>query len=284
MGNAMAATVSLGPGVELEQLAGSRDPKLLWHVAMGEGPTIGVAAHAGHEMRPELLAHLAIDESTRIREEDPYTDYWTLACHSQIIARRSRFEADLNRTLDAAVCVQPEDCWNLKVWDKPIRKPALERSLEEHRAFYHLLEDLLRRVEQRYGKFVVYDLHSYNHRREGPRAQPADPVANPDVNVGTGSMDRSRWGPLVDRFIADLHAFDFLDEHLDVRENVNFRGRYLAEFVHRTFPKTGCVLAVEVKKFFMDEWTGVGSPEHINAMLEALRTTIPGVVSELGRL
>lgn len=280
----MAATVSLDSELDLGRLAGAQDPKLLWHVALGNGPTVGVATHAGHEMRPELLTHLAIDEATRIREEDPYTDFWTLACQNQIVARRSRFEVDLNRPLEEAICVQPEDCWNLEVWDQPIGRLAMDRSLDEHRAFYQMLEDVLHRIERRFGKFVVYDIHSYNHRRSGPRGALADAVQNPSVNVGTGTMDRSRWGPLVDQFINDLRGFDFLGGHLDVRENVNFRGRHLAEFVHSKFPESGCVLAIEVKKFFMDEWTGVGFPEHINAMLEALRATTPGMLSALDRI
>jgi hypothetical protein len=31
----------------------------------------------------------------------------------------------------------------------------------------------------------------------------------------------------------------------------------LTRFVHDNFPDTGCAVALEVKKFFMDEWTGV---------------------------
>ena len=50
---------------------------------------------------------------------------------------------------------------------------------------------------------------------------------------------------------------------LDVRENVRFKGRQLAAFVHERFPTTGCALAIEVKKTFMDEWTGVVDEEHL---------------------
>ena len=56
----------------------------------------------------------------------------------------------------------------------------------------------------RFGKFVDFDLHSYNHRRAGPSGPPADPAGNPEVNVGTGTMrDRAAWAPLIDRFIAE---------------------------------------------------------------------------------
>lgn len=262
----------------------AHDPKLLWHYQPGDGPTIGIAIHAGHEMRPELLPYLAIDEATRIREEDPYTDYWTLACDHQIFTRRSRFEVDLNRPPEEAICVQPGDCWNLNVWKKPLSAQLMERSIAEHTAFYAMLERVLSNIVHKHGKVIVYDIHSYNHRRDGPRAAAADADGNPEINLGTGSMNRNYWAPVVDRFISDMRSFDFLGRHLDVRENVNFKGRYLAQFVHEKFPGTGCALAIEVKKFFMDEWTGVSHPEEVNSLRDALSETVAGVTEELGRI
>ena len=262
----------------------SRDPKILWHHHEGTGPTIGLALHAGHEIRAELLPYLAIDEATRIREEDPYTDFWTLACDHQIMTRRSRFEVDLNRPPPEAICVQPADCWNLEVWNERLPDALIERSLAEHAAFYRMLGEVLASLEQRHGKFVVYDIHSYNHRRHGPREEAADPSGNPEINVGTGTMERDFWAPVVDRFIAELRGFDFLGRKLDVRENVKFKGGYLARYVHENFPKSGCVLAIEVKKFFMDEWTGVGFPEEINAVRDAFEATVPCVAEELACL
>lgn len=258
-----------------------REPKILWHLHHGDGPILGVAIHAGHEMRPELLPSLAIDEFSRVREEDPYTDYWTRACDSQITARRSRFEVDLNRSREMSICVHPEDCWNLEVWGASISPEAQRRSFAEHDAFYDMFTGVLRDLERKYGHFVVLDIHSYNHRRSGPRAPAEDPSQNPDINLGTATIDASRWSGVVERFKADLEAFDFLGRHLDVRENVKFEGGYLPQFVNSTFPESGLAIAIEVKKFFMDEWTGVGAPEEINALLEAFRSTIPGLVETL---
>lgn len=259
------------------------DPKILWHLHEGNGPLLGLAVHAGHEIRPELLSWLAIDEDTRFREEDPYTDYWTLAFDTQLLTRRSRFEVDLNRPIEEAVCVQPEDCWNLHVWKEGIPEQLLEQSLTEHAAFYVELERVCRGLEERFGRFVVFDLHSYNHRRFGPSGPVAEPETNPDINIGTGSMDRQRWAPLVDRVIGDMRDFDFLGHRLDVRENINFRGRYLAEFVHARFPASGCVLAIEAKKFFMDEWTGRSDSLQVQTVLELFRFVVPGVIAELNK-
>ena len=41
--------------------------------------------------------------------------------------------------------------------------------------------------------------------------------------------------------------------------------------------------SIEVKKFFMDEWTGVPDHAVINAIGEALKSTVPGVLEELAK-
>ena len=126
------------------EVAGAGEPAILWHWHEGAGPTLGVAVHAGHEMRPELIPYLAIDELTRVREEDPYSDYWTLACSNRLLTRRSRFEIDLNRERSHAICVQPEDCWNLRIWNQPISESVQTRSLSEYDAFFRLLCERLK--------------------------------------------------------------------------------------------------------------------------------------------
>jgi len=55
---------------------------------------------------------------------------------------------------------------------------------------------------RRFSRFVVFDPHTYNHRRLGPQALPADPRYNPEVNLGTGTLDRNRWEPVVSVFLA----------------------------------------------------------------------------------
>jgi hypothetical protein len=102
--------------------------------------------------------------------------------------------------------------------------------------------------------------------------------------VGTGSLDRARFGPVVDRFIKDLRGFDFLGRHLDVRENVKFQGRQLAAWIHGRYPQAACVLSVEFKKFFMDEWSGEGDDRQIATIRAALDSTIPGILEELKNL
>ncbi|MDQ3914447.1 MAG: N-formylglutamate amidohydrolase [Actinomycetota bacterium] len=243
-----------------------------WDVVRGEGPVVATAIHNGHDMRSDLAELVLLREDERRREEDPYTDVLTEVAPTRIVVRRSRFEIDLNRDRDEAICVVPEDCWDLRVWKEPLADELLHESRALYERFYRDFEALLADVERGHGRFVVLDLHSYNHRRAGPHAPPADLAENPEVNVGTGSMDRRRWGRLVDRFIADLSR-----RGLDVRENVKFRGRRMARFVHETFPETGCCLAVEFKKTFMDEHTGDVDHPRLQELKEALASTLPGL-------
>ena len=106
------------------------------------------------------------------------------------------------------------------------------------------------------GPFVLFDVHSYNHRRAGPDAQPEPTEANPDVNVGTGALDRGRWARVVDALMDALDDEVIDGRPLDVGENVRFKGGHLTRWVTARYPETGCALALEFKKTFMDEWTG----------------------------
>ena len=256
----------------------------LWDEHAGDDPVIVTAVHSGHALREELQEVIALDEKMRLREEDPFTDAWVCISDNYILPERSRFEVDLNRPRDNAVYLSPEDAWGLELWKTPPTKQMIIRSLEEYDAFYEEVHELFDEMKAHHGHFVVFDLHAYNYRRGGPEATPEDPQLNPDVNIGTGTMDRSYWSPIVDCFIRDLRAFDFLGQHLDVRENVKFVGRQFPAWVHANYQHNACVLAVEFKKFYMDEWSGLGDPVKIQAIRQALTSTIPGIKDALASL
>jgi len=250
----------------------------------GSGPIIAAAIHDGHDTRPRVEKRLALEEEERLHEEDPYTGEWTQVAKTQIVGLRSRFEVDLNRPRDEAVYQTPDDAWGLDVWEEPPDEKMIEASLREYDAFYESVEALLNELVAEHGQVVVYDLHTYNHRRKGPEAAADSPQTNPEVNIGTGTMDREFWAPVVDRFIADLRAYDFHGRSFDVRENVKFQGGYFGEWIHQTFPKTVCSLAIEFKKIFMDEWTGEGEWDEIEQVYRALRSTLPGVRKALASM
>jgi len=258
--------------------------EIIWSLHEGRSPVIASAIHNGHNVRPEVAELLALSDSERLREEDPFTAEWTAISDTRIVGLHSRFEVDLNRPREKSVYISPDDAWGLKVWKSEPSSDIVKCSLEAYDAFYADVMRVLKNAERSFGHFVVLDLHSYNHLREGPEGSVSDPLLNPEVNVGTGTMDRERWAPLIERFITDLHDFDFMGRHLDVRENVRFRGGQFPRWVHERFPKTGCAIAIEIKKFFMDEWTGKPDPVYIKTIHKALKSTVSGLIEELSHL
>jgi hypothetical protein len=225
---------------------------------LGSGPLVATAIHDGHYVRPEVAAILAIDEETRLREEDPFTGLLTLAVPTRIIGMRSRFEMDLNRPRDKAVYLTPDDAWGLAVWKSPPPRALVERSLAAYDSFYADVRKVLESRIAAYGGFVVLDLHSYNHRRLGPEAPAAGAGGNPEINVGTGSVDRVRWGSVIDEFMEGVWSSRMsAGSRLDVRENIKFLGGTFSTWINQTFSGKGVAIAVEFKKIFMDEWSGI---------------------------
>ena len=243
-----------------------------------ELPVVMTAVHAGHDVRPEVAAFLQLDEATRLREEDPYTGRLARAGGLRFVAHRSRFEVDLNRPESRAV--YRGTAWGHEVWREPLPAGVVERSLAIHADFYQAFAARLDDLASE-GPFVVLDLHSYNHRRGGPDAHPDDEHENPEVNVGTAGVDPHRWARLVEHFMTDLAAERVVGHPLDVRANVRFEGGHLVRWVHDRHPTRGCALAVELRKSFMDEWTGSLDEDHLRQLTSALGATVPGLVDEL---
>ena len=248
------------------------------------GQVVATSIHAGHQVRPDLAELMVLDPAERLREEDPHTDRIADVVPDRVVTHRSRFECDLNRPRREAVYRNPEDCWGLKVWrGGELPDEQFEQSLATYDVFYDELAARLDEVAAR-GPFVLLDVHSYNHRREEDDKLPAPADEYPDLNVGTGSVDLDVFEPLVERFIGDLQAAHLGAGPVDARENVVFEGRALAWWVHDRYPRVGCVLALEFKKTFMDEWTGELDEAALDRTREALAGALPGIHEELGRL
>ena len=248
---------------------------------LGDAPIVAIAVHDGHNVRPELEPRFNLSEHERLREEDPFTGRWTTIAPSRIVAVRSRFEVDFNRPREKAIYRTPADAWGLHVWKDDLSETEIKTSLAAYDAFYAMTRTLLSHLVERWKTVFVFDLHSYNHRRQGPECAAADAAGHPEVNIGTGTLDRSRWGPLADRFIQDLGEHDFLGRRLDVRENVCFQGGQLSRWIHEEFGGNVCSLAIEFKKIFMDEWTGEPDERQVTAIGRALESTLPGIEDAL---
>lgn len=256
------------------------DPRA-WRIDRGDGPLVAAAIHHGHAVRTELVDLFGISEGDRLREEDPYTGQWTSMAPTRIVGLRSRFEVDLNRPRDAAVYLRPDDAWGLEVWKRLPPAEVIERSRALHDAFYREVHRVLEELTGRFERVVVLDLHSYNVRRAGADAPAAPADENPDVNVGTSNMNRRHWAPVVETLIEAMPRFDLLGRRLDVRENVKFLGGHFPRWIHETFPGSVCAIAIEVKKFFMDEWSGQADPEQLDAVGAALRSAGEAVLDAL---
>lgn len=245
-----------------------------WSIGFADDRVIATAIHDGHQLRADVAARMALDEAGRLREEDPHTGQAIAVLPTHVIPNRSRFEIDLNRALDEAVYLTPEQSWGLEVWREAPQGALLEDIRAYHRAFYAMLGQLLDTVAARHERFVVLDVHSYNHRRDGADAPATPQDKAPDINIGTFSMPREDWAWLMDPLMQAMADYDFNGRRLDVRENVAFQGRgELTRFVHGRYPGKGCAIALEFKKFFMDEWSGEPDPDELAAMRGFMRHT-----------
>jgi hypothetical protein len=256
----------------------------IWEIYSEKGPLVATAIHNGHQLRAEVSELIQLGDKDQLREEDPFTGAWTSIGNTRIIGTHSRFQVDLNRPREKAVYQKPEDAWGLDVWKQTPPLELVSRSLSGYDAFYKEVYRIFADLEKQFGHFVVFDLHSYCYRRNGPDREAADPEENPEVNIGTGTMERAKWAALVDRFIGDLHGFDFNGRKLDVRENIKFKGGQFSRWIHQTFPGSACSLSIEFKKFFMDEWTGIPDVQQLDKIRLALQSTIPGVLEELKKI
>jgi N-formylglutamate deformylase len=253
----------------------------LFSLTVGEGPLVSAAMHNGHQLRPELLDMIALTEVERLREEDPYTDVLADVAPTRIVGNRSRFEVDLNRPREESVYATPEQAWGLAVWREPLPADVIEESRRLHDIFYGTVHGLLEQLVAAHGRVIVLDVHTYNHRRNGPQGPVADANENPEVNIGTGTLDRQFWAPVVDALIDGLRRCEINGRPLDVRENVKFQGGFFPRWIHREFPGAVCAPAIEFKKTFMNEWTDDVDHAHLMKLRDALRFTTPRLLENL---
>ena len=223
----------------------------------GGGPITATAIHAGHVIRPDLAAHLAIDDEDRRREEDPLTDYFLSLADNLVRVNRSRFECDMNRARDKSISNDPEDTWGLTIWKDDLPDAMQETSRELHDQFYGEMRAMFDALLERHERIVVFDLHSYNHRRDGADAAPAPVRENPDIDIGATTLDKAVYGDLLNAVTAELRGTAIKGQPLEVHENVRYPdGGNFPEWLCETYGKRACVMTLEYKKIFMDEWTG----------------------------
>lgn len=248
----------------------------LTKIKKGNSLIVTAAIHNGHSMRPELLPYCLLAEPERLREEDPFTGEWAKISNNQIHVLLSRFEVDINRPREKAVYINPEDAWGLNVWSDSLPSFILERSLERYDEIYAQLTVYFDQLLDMHKRIIVYDLHSYNHRREGyDKYAPVE--ENPEVNIGTANINKTVWAPVTDTLLQCMANYNFEGRHLSVGENIKFKGGYFGQWLHARYADLVCPIAIEFKKFFMNEWTGDPNESQLVHIREMLISTLQPV-------
>ncbi|MFP4473658.1 MAG: N-formylglutamate amidohydrolase [Candidatus Omnitrophota bacterium] len=262
-----------------------RSARPWWTLLRGDDPVVVTALHSGDIVDPEFRRHQKLTKEERKYEEDLYTDKIADIGPNKLIVHRSRFEVDFNRAPDECIYSGPEQAWGLEIWRDLLPAAAEDKARHMYHAFYREMNAVITDLIERFGHFLILDIHSFNTRSKGAEA-PAGRDKAPDINVGTGTLkDPQRWRPLIDRLISVLRRRQLPGcRNLDVRENVNFQGGYFPEWVHEHFTGKGCVLALEIKKIYMDEWTLDPDPVKVCALRRILSEIIPLCRRELERI
>ena len=247
-----------------------------WDFRPGSGPVLATAVHAGHEMRPSVLEHSALDDAERLLEEDPLTDVLASVGDHLVVSWVSRFELDLNRPAEQAVYQQPSDAWGLDLWTQPLPGDEVARSLRSHAEFYDVMGEWIERLVAEHGRILLLDVHSFNHRRDLDGDEAEAQAALPDIDLGLTTADRDRFGDVIDALWGGLREIELDGRRLDVRDNVRFPdGGNWPEWVAARHRDTVCTVTLEYKKVFMDETTGTADV----AALHTLRTGLARAVA-----
>lgn len=230
-----------------------------FHLGKESLPLMAFAIHNGHRLPADLLPFMGIDEATCLREEDPYTGEFASCFANHATVFCSRFAIDLNRNLEGCVYQIPEDAWGLPVRKAPLNDEMLKKLREDYLAWYRYVAYHLEKMLATHPRLLVLDLHSYNHRRGGPEAAPDPQINNPDIIIGRNILPENLY-PIVEELRKRLDGHTFQDKALDCRCDVKFSGGHFSRWINSKYAGRAICLAIEFKKIFMNEWTGIRDP------------------------
>ncbi len=228
-------------------------------------PHVCGAVHDGHQFRQSLWEDCLHTEYERWYEEDPCTKQMVQSHPIVISGCDSRFEYDLNRAPDTAIY---SDAWGKQLWKKPLSDFEKYLSLEKHSNFYKVVHALLEKLQEKYQKVLVFDMHSYNWKRWDREV--------PTWNLGTKNIDNHRFGRMATEWSKKLGTIA-LPYGLPQSSLINdtFQGNgYFLKYITTNFKNT-LVLATEIAKVYCDELTGVIYPEVVAAVEQQLKDLIP---------
>ena len=233
-------------------------------------PYICAAVHDGHQFRKSLWNTCLHTEYERWYEEDPCTKEMIRSHPIVIAGRDSRFEYDLNRDPNNAIY---KDAWGKKLWKEPLSEKELKKSLKKHTTFYKVVHALIQQVEQKYGRAIVFDMHSYNWQRWDREV--------PTWNLGTSNIDNGRFGNLVTSWSQKLGEMTLPNGIASTSKiNDTFQGNgHFLKYITENFKNT-LVLATEIAKVYCNETNGILFPEVVSSVEQQLKESISLQVDE----
>lgn len=228
-------------------------------------PFICAAVHDGHQFRKSLWENCLHTEYDRWYEEDPCTKEMVKDHPIVIAGCDSRFEYDLNRAPENAIY---KDAWGKQLWRNPLPQNEYTKSIVKHNMFFKVVHALVAQIEGKYGKAIVFDMHSYNWKRWERQV--------PIWNLGSSNINNSRFGKIVVSWSGKLGQMQLPNGIISTSAiNDTFQGNgYFLKYITKNFNNT-LVLATELAKVYCDEYTGVIYPEVVRSVTKQLRDLIP---------
>ena len=226
-----------------------------FHFGNSQEALLAFAIHNGHQLPSELQDSCGIDEATRLREEDPFTGGFAELFDNHVVVATSRFAVDLNRSMDKAVYLKPEDAWGLPVRNCELESAIIEELQEAYQAWYRMVQYQIDRLLTLHPRLLILDLHSYNHHRGGIDAAYDPQSQNPDIIIGRSNLSQEFY-PQIEKLRCTLDGVPYQGGTLDCRCDVKFSGGNFSRWLNNRYGSSAICLAIEFKKTFMDEWSG----------------------------
>lgn len=226
-------------------------------------PFVGFAIHNGHNLRKELKQNCLLSDYERWYEEDPETLNFISSLPIVIAGMDSRYEYDLNRPEETAIY---DEAWGKKVWKKTLTQDEKNVSINKHRNFYKIVSTLISKLELKFNSVVVFDIHSYNHKRYEKET--------PVFNLGTENINQKQYRKYINYWLRELHKINLPGIETVVEENDVFKGKgYLLEHITTNFKNT-LVFATEIKKIYCNEENGEVYPLVIDELTNQFKKAI----------
>ncbi len=233
-------------------------------------PYVCAAVHDGHQFRDELFEYCLHSEYERWYEEDPCTKQMIHSHPIVLAGKDSRFEYDLNRHPDTAIY---EDAWGKQLWKSTLPSTMISKSLNKHTNFYKIVNALIAKLESKFSKCIVFDMHSYNWKRWEREV--------PTWNLGTANINNSKYGSFAIQWQQSLSTMQ-LPNGIKSSSAINdtFQGNgYFLKYITSNFVNT-LVLATEVSKIYCDELDGTIYHDVVEAITTNLSTQIPQMAKQ----